>query len=121
MNAPLRQISLEDKYALTSGRVFLTGTQALVRLLMLQRQRDAAAGLNTAGFVSGYRGSPLGGLDEALWKAQKHLDAHHVRFVPGVNEELAATSVWGSQQVRLLGASDYDGVFGLWYGKGPGV
>jgi indolepyruvate ferredoxin oxidoreductase len=71
--------------------------------------------------VSGYRGSPLGGLDEALWKARKHLDAHHVQFVPGVNEELAATAVWGSQQVNLIGPSDYDGVFSMWYGKGPGV
>src|SRR5690606_601662 len=82
---------------------------------------DQAAGLHTGGFVSGYRGSPLGGLDEALWHAKQHLDAHHVRFVPGVNEELAATAVWGGQQVHLLGKSDYDGVFGLWYGTGPGV
>jgi indolepyruvate ferredoxin oxidoreductase len=117
----LREVDLDDKYTATDGEIYLSGVQALVRLPLVQRRRDAAAGLNTAGFVSGYRGSPLGGLDEALWKAQKHLDAHHVRFVPGVNEELAATSVWGSQQVGLLGPSDYDGVFGLWYGKGPGV
>nr|ART90369.1 indolepyruvate ferredoxin oxidoreductase, alpha and beta subunits [uncultured bacterium] len=88
---------------------------------MMQRLRDEAAGLNTGGFVSGYRGSPLGGLDEALWKAAKHLDRRHVRFVPGVNEDLAATSVWGTQQVHLLAESAYDGVFALWYGKGPGV
>jgi indolepyruvate ferredoxin oxidoreductase len=117
----LRNVSLDDKYTATDGEIYLSGIQALVRLPLVQRLRDVAAGLNTAGFVSGYRGSPLGGLDEALWKARPHLDTHHVRFVPGVNEELAATAVWGSQQVHLLGGSDYDGVFGLWYGKGPGV
>ena len=87
----------------------------------MQRERDAAEGLNTAGFVSGYRGSPLGGLDENLWKAKKHLEAHHVQFVPGVNEDLAATAVWGSQTVDLIGPAKYDGVFAMWYGKGPGV
>ena len=117
----LREVSLDDKYTATHGEIYLSGIQALVRLPLMQRLRDQAAGLNTGGFVSGYRGSPLGGLDEALWKARPQLDAHHVRFVPGVNEELAATAVWGSQQVHLLGESDYDGVFGLWYGKGPGV
>jgi indolepyruvate ferredoxin oxidoreductase len=117
----MRAVTLDDKYALDSGRVYLTGIQALVRLALVQRRRDLAAGLNTAGFISGYRGSPLGGLDEALWKAQPHLAAHHVRFQPGVNEELAATAVWGSQQVKLTGDSDYDGVFAMWYGKGPGV
>jgi indolepyruvate ferredoxin oxidoreductase len=117
----LREVVLDDKYTALSGDIYLSGVQALVRLPLVQRLRDVRAGLNTAGFVSGYRGSPLGGLDEAYWKAQKHLDAHHVRFVPGVNEELAATAVWGSQQVKLLGESDYDGIFGLWYGKGPGV
>ena len=117
----LRQVALADKYTATSGEIYLSGIQALVRLPLMQRLRDQAAGLQTGGFVSGYRGSPLGGLDEALWQARPHLDAHHVRFVPGVNEELAATAVWGSQQVHLLGESDYDGVFGLWYGKGPGV
>ncbi|MCW5625750.1 MAG: indolepyruvate ferredoxin oxidoreductase family protein, partial [Burkholderiales bacterium] len=103
------------------GRIYLSGVQALVRLPLMQQMRDRAAGLNTAGFISGYRGSPLGGLDEALWKAKSHLEAHHVRFQPGVNEELAATAVWGSQQVHLIGDSKYDGVFALWYGKGPGV
>jgi indolepyruvate ferredoxin oxidoreductase len=88
---------------------------------MLQRQRDVAAGLNTAGFVSGYRGSPLGGVDQALWQAQRFLDAHHIRFQPGLNEDLALTSVWGTQQVNLFAGAKYDGVFALWYGKGPGV
>ncbi len=117
----MRQVTLEDKYVSDQDRVYLTGIQALVRLALVQRRRDLAAGLNTAGFISGYRGSPLGGLDEALWKAKKHLEAHHVKFQPGINEELAATAVWGSQQVEQVGASNYDGVFSLWYGKGPGV
>jgi len=126
MNAPadravLAAASLEDKYTLERGRVFMTGTQALIRLLMLQRERDRAAGLNTAGFVSGYRGSPLGGLDQALWRAQKHLESHHIRFQPGVNEDLAAASIWGTQQVNLFAGAKYDGVFAMWYGKGPGV
>ncbi len=114
-------VSLEDKYTLASGRVYLTGTQALVRLAMIQRSRDLAAGLNTAGFISGYRGSPLGGFDQALWKAKGHLKDHHIHFTPGVNEELAATAVWGSQQVGLFEGAKYDGVFAMWYGKGPGV
>jgi indolepyruvate ferredoxin oxidoreductase len=117
----MQAVTLEDKYVATSGRIYLSGIQALVRLALVQRLRDAAAGLNTGGFISGYRGSPLGGLDQALWKARKHLEAHHIKFQPGVNEELAATAVWGSQQVRLIGDSDYDGVFAMWYGKGPGV
>ena len=117
----MQAVTLEDKYTSTEGRVYLSGVQALVRLMLVQRIRDAAAGLNTGGFVSGYRGSPLGGLDEALWKAKKHLAPNHIKFVPGVNEELAATAVWGTQQVNLIGPSDYDGVFAMWYGKGPGV
>ncbi|HEX4927566.1 MAG TPA: indolepyruvate ferredoxin oxidoreductase family protein [Burkholderiales bacterium] len=123
MNAPteLLKASLDDKYTVEQGRVFLTGTQALIRLLMLQRERDRLAGLNTAGFVSGYRGSPLGGLDQALWRARQHLESHHVRFQPGVNEDLAATAVWGTQQLNLFPKAKYDGVFGMWYGKGPGV
>jgi len=130
MNAPLpdsirqalEQASLDDKYTLPEGRAFMSGVQALVRLPMLQRQRDAAAGLNTAGFISGYRGSPLGGYDQALWAAKKHLAAQHIVFQPGVNEELAATALWGTQQLEFDAASKkYDGVFGLWYGKGPGV
>jgi indolepyruvate ferredoxin oxidoreductase len=117
----LAKASLEDKYTLDSGRVFLTGTQALIRLMMLQRLRDQRAGLNTAGFVSGYRGSPLGGLDQSLWRAQKHLERHHIKFQPGVNEDLAATAIWGTQQVNLFDGAKYDGVFSMWYGKGPGV
>ena len=113
--------TLDDKYTRKSGRVFLTGTQALIRLPMLQRERDLAAGLNTAGFISGYRGSPLGNLDLGLWKAKAHLAEHHITFQPGINEDLAATAVWGSQQVNLFPGALYDGVFGLWYGKGPGV
>jgi indolepyruvate ferredoxin oxidoreductase len=110
----LREVSLDDKYALETGRVY-------VRLLLLQRQRDAAAGLNTAGFVSGYRGSPLGGLDQSLWKAKPFLERAHIRFQPGLNEDLAATSIWGTQQVNLYPGARYDGVFAMWYGKGPGV
>ncbi len=121
LQRPLSEASLDDKYTLPRGRVFLTGTQALIRLMMLQRERDRRAGLNTAGFISGYRGSPLGGLDQALWRAQKHLEQHHIRFQPGVNEDLAATSIWGTQQVGLFPGAKYDGVFALWYGKGPGV
>ena len=114
-------VTLDDKYLLDHGRVYLTGTQALVRLPMIQRQRDLAAGLNTAGFISGYRGSPLGAYDQALWKAKTFLKDKHIFFTPGVNEELAATAVWGSQQVGLFAGAKYDGVFGIWYGKGPGV
>jgi len=117
----MQAVTLDDKYVATSGRIYASGVQALVRLTLVQRLRDQAAGLNTAGFISGYRGSPLGGLDEALWKAQRHLEANHIKFVPGVNEELAATAVWGTQQVGLIGPSKYDGVFAMWYGKGPGV
>jgi indolepyruvate ferredoxin oxidoreductase len=114
-------ISLDDKYTLESGRVFLNGFQALARLPMMQRERDLAAGLNTAGFISGYRGSPLGGLDLTLWKAGKHLESHHIKFQPGINEDLAATAIWGTQQVNLHPGAKYDGVFAMWYGKGPGV
>jgi indolepyruvate ferredoxin oxidoreductase len=118
---PVRPVTLDDKYARFDGRVYLTGIQALVRLPLLQKRRDRAAGLNTAGFISGYRGSPLGGYDLALWGAKKHLDSHDIHFQPGTNEDLAATAVWGSQQVSLLPGQKFDGVFGLWYGKGPGV
>nr|MBF0684080.1 indolepyruvate ferredoxin oxidoreductase family protein [Pseudomonas sp.] len=129
MNAPLtpaqelalHNVTLDDKYTLENGRAWMSGIHALVRLPMLQQQRDARAGLNTAGFISGYRGSPLGGLDQNLWKAKEHLQRHHVTFQPGLNEELAATSVWGTQQVNLFPGARYDGVFGMWYGKGPGV
>jgi len=117
----LRDVSLDDKYDLGKDRVFLTGTQAIIRLLQMQRERDRLAGLNTAGFVSGYRGSPLGGLDLNLARAKKHLAASHITFQPGLNEELAATAIWGTQQAELRGEGKYDGVFGVWYGKGPGV
>ena len=114
-------ISLADKYELNTGRVFLSSNQALVRLPMDQARRDHAAGLKTAGYISGYRGSPLGVYDAALWAAQKELDAAGVRFVPGLNEELAATAVRGTQELAWFGPSEYSGVFGLWYGKGLGV
>jgi indolepyruvate ferredoxin oxidoreductase len=114
-------VTLDDKYTLESGRVYLTGVQALVRLPMMQRRRDLAAGLNTAGFVSGYRGSPLAGLDQNLWQARRFLEQHHIRFQPGINEDLAATAIWGSQQNGLFPGAKYDGVFAMWYGKGPGV
>ena len=113
--------SLEDKYTLANGTVFLTGMQALARLMMLQRERDLGAGLNTAGFISGYRGSPLGGFDQTLARARAHLEKSHVRFQPGLNEDLAATAIWGTQQLNLFPGANYDGVFSMWYGKGPGV
>ncbi len=117
----LHPVSLDDKYALEKGRAYMTGIEALVRLPIVQHQRDLARGLNTAAFVSGYRGSPVGGLDQAMWKARPWLEEHNVHFNPGINEELAATSVWGSQQTNLFAGARYDGVFGMWYGKGPGV
>jgi len=119
--AALESVQLDDKYTLESGRAWMSGIHALVRLPMMQRMRDLKAGLNTAGFVSGYRGSPLGGVDQNMWKAARYLKAHHVEFQPGINEDLAATAVWGSQQVNLFPGAKYDGVFGMWYGKGPGV
>jgi indolepyruvate ferredoxin oxidoreductase len=135
MNAPLNRdlpahirtaldsVTLDDKYALDHGRAFMSGVQALVKLPMLQRVRDQRAGKNTAGFISGYRGSPLGTYDQSLVKAEKYLEAHHIKFQPGVNEELAATALWGTQQLGFAppGSNKYDGVFGIWYGKGPGV
>lgn len=113
-------ISLDDKYTQTGGSVLVTASQALVRLLIEQLRRDRAAGHRTAGFVSGYRGSPLGGFDMELWRAKAHL-GDEIRFQPGTNEDLAVTSVWGSQQVPVFPGARYEGVFGLWYGKGPGV
>ena len=131
MNAPLpesirqalEKVTLDDKYALEQGRAFMSGVQALVRLPMLQRQRDQLAGKNTAGFISGYRGSPLGNYDQSLWSARKHLQSQNIVFQPGVNEELAATALWGTQQLGFAppGTQRFDGVFGIWYGKGPGV
>ena len=121
MAEALRQVTLDDKYQLESGHVFLTGAQAFVRLLILQKQRDKLAGLNTGGFVSGYRGSPLGALDLSLWKARPFLERASITFQPGLNEDLAATAIWGSQQVNLYPDAKVDGVFAMWYGKGPGV
>jgi indolepyruvate ferredoxin oxidoreductase len=130
MNAPLpddvrkalESVTLDDKYSLDRGRAFMSGVQALVRLPMLQRLRDAQQGLNTAGFISGYRGSPLGTYDQSLWAAKKYMEANNIVFQPGVNEELGATAVWGTQQLDLYPESKkFDGVFGIWYGKGPGV
>ncbi len=114
-------VSLDDKYLVDRSQVFITGVQALVRLPLIRREVDARNGLNTAGFISGYRGSPLGTYDKQLWSERKRLADHHVIFQPGVNEELAATAVWGSQQAGLFPGASYDGVFGIWYGKGPGV
>ncbi|SMY07945.1 indolepyruvate ferredoxin oxidoreductase family protein [Flavimaricola marinus] len=116
-----RAVSLHDKYDLAKSPVLLNGTQALVRLMMMQKSRDAAAGLNTAGLVTGYRGSPLGAVDMQMQRAAKPLAAHDVTFMPGLNEDLAATHLWGAQQAELRGEGRFDGVFGLWYGKGPGV
>ncbi|MGL5116110.1 MAG: indolepyruvate ferredoxin oxidoreductase family protein, partial [Beijerinckiaceae bacterium] len=117
----LREVTLDDKYDLSKTHVYLTGTQAIVRLLLAQRERDRRAGLNTAGLVSGYRGSPLGGLDQQLFRSKKPLEKAGIIFQPGLNEELAATALWGAQQAELSGEGKHDGVFGLWYGKGPGV
>ncbi len=114
-------ISLDQKYTQDSGHVFLTGIQALVRLPMAQIRRDRASGLKTAGFISGYRGSPLGGYDQQLFAARQHLEQYDIKFQPGVNEDLAATAIWGSQQLHLSPGAKYDGVVGIWYGKGPGV
>ncbi|OWY41116.1 indolepyruvate ferredoxin oxidoreductase [Xenophilus sp. AP218F] len=117
----IRHADLEEKYTAPTGQVLMTGIQALVRLPMLQQQLDRAAGLNTAGYVTGYRGSPLGNVDQTMLKAKKHLDAHNVVFHPGLNEDLAATAVWGTQQVNMFEGAKYDGVYAMWYGKGPGV
>ena len=131
MNAPLpdhirkalETVTLDDKYSLDYGPAFMSGVQALVKLPMLQRLRDQRLGKNTAGFISGYRGSPLGGYDQALVKAGKYLKTQNIIFQPGVNEELAATALWGTQQLGFAppGSNKFDGVFGIWYGKGPGV
>src|SRR5690606_7136479 len=112
---------LQDNLFAHEKRIFLTGTQALVRMLLSQRRRDRANGWQTAGFVSGYRGSPLGGVDQAMWRAREQLDAHDIRFLPAINEDLAATMVLGSQQAGLHPDRKVEGVFGMWYGKGPGV
>jgi indolepyruvate ferredoxin oxidoreductase len=116
-----RDYTLDHKYTRSEGRIYLSGVQALVRLPLMQQTRDRAAGINTAGFISGYRGSPLGGFDLELWRAKKHLKSANVEFQPGLNEDLGATMVWGSQQTNLFPGAKYDGVFAMWYGKGPGV
>jgi len=118
---PLRNVSLDDKYDLSQTRVLVTGYHALIRALLMQKERDRRAGLNTGGFITGYRGSPLGGLDQQMMRAGRQLAASDIKFQPGLNEELAATALWGSQQAELRGEGKFDGVFGMWYGKGPGV
>jgi indolepyruvate ferredoxin oxidoreductase len=117
----LRQVLLDDKYDLSQSQLFVTGYQAIIRMCLMQKARDRAAGLNTAGFVTGYRGSPLGGLDQQFMRAARQLEAADIRFQTGLNEDLAATALWGSQQAELRGEGKFDGVFGIWYGKGPGV
>ncbi len=117
----LKPVSLDDKYDLAQARVFVTGYQALIRACLMQKERDRRAGLNTAGYLTGYRGSPLGGLDQQFMRAGRQLAAADVKFQPGINEELAATALWGTQQAELRGEGKFDGVFGMWYGKGPGV
>ena len=113
--------SLDDRYTVDHGKILVSGTQALVRLPMIQRQRDLARGLNTAGYVSGYRGSPLASFDREMARAKTYLDRNHIRFQPGLNEDMAATAVWGTQQTAMFSGVRYDGVFSMWYGKGPGV
>jgi indolepyruvate ferredoxin oxidoreductase len=117
----LNRVTLDDKYDLAKSQIFVTGFQALVRLCLMQKERDRRAGLNTAGYVTGYRGSPLGTLDQQFIRARRSLDKYDVRFQGGINEDIAATALWGSQQAELRGEGKFDGVFGLWYGKGPGV
>jgi indolepyruvate ferredoxin oxidoreductase len=118
---PLRDVKLDDKYDLGHSQVFVTGFQALVRLCLMQKELDRRNRLNTAGYVSGYRGSPLGGLDSQFQRAAPFLEKNDIRFQGGINEDLAATAIWGTQQAELRGEGKYDGVFAMWYGKGPGV
>src|SRR6185312_9017881 len=117
----LRSVSLDDKYDLTQSRVFVTGYQALVRLCLMQKERDRRAGLNTGAYVTGYRGSPLGGLDYQFQRAASLCKCNDILFQPAINEDLAATALWGAQQAEMRGEGKYDGVFGIWYGKGPGA
>ncbi len=117
----LNDVSLHDRFELTKSPVLLNGTQALVRLMLMQKARDRAAGWNTGGYVTGYRGSPLGAVDQQMTRAGADIKAADIHFNPGLNEDLAATALWGSQQAELRGEGRFDGVFGLWYGKGPGV
>ena len=117
----MHNVSLEDKYELEKGRIFVNGTQVLVKLPFIQKKIDNLNNLNTYGFISGYRGSPLGAYDKALWQAKTYLKKNDIMFSPGLNEDLAATAVWGTQQPNLISDSNNDGVFSIWYGKGPGV
>src|SRR5262245_34664619 len=117
----LNHVTLDDKYDLARSRIFVTGYQALVRLTLMQKERDRRAGLNTAGYVTGYRGSPLGGLDQQFMRAARTLVANDIKFQAGLNEDLAATAVWGTQAAELRREGRFDGVFSIWYGKGPGV
>ena len=117
----LKSVTLDDKYDLSKDQVFVSGTQAVLRLCLMQKERDRREGFDTAGYVTGYRGSPLGGLDQTFGRAKKVLDASDVVFQPGLNEDIAATALWGAQQAEMRGQGKFDGVFGIWYGKGPGV
>ena len=117
----LAAVSLNDKYERDEGTIYVTGSQAFVKLAMIQVARDTAEGLKTACFISGYRGSPMHNLDKELWRAKAYLPQSRIHFLPAVNEDLAATSLWGTQQVNLFADALYDGVFGIWYGKGPGL
>ncbi|MEM6667382.1 MAG: indolepyruvate ferredoxin oxidoreductase family protein, partial [Pseudomonadota bacterium] len=117
----LKDVSLDDKFDLGADRIYLSGTQAIVRLMLMQKARDGEQGLNTAGYISGYRGSPLGGLDQQFWRSSKQLSASDIIFEPGLNEDIAATAIWGTQQAEMRGEGRFDGVFSIWYGKGPGV
>ena len=114
-------VSLNDKYDLTKKQVLINGTQALVRMMLMQSARDKLAGHDTAGYVTGYRGSPLGAVDFQMVRAKSQLNKAQITFQEGLNEDLAATALWGSQQAELRGEGKHQGVFGLWYGKGPGV
>src|SRR3569832_1274770 len=117
----LRPVSLDDKFDLGQSQVFVTGYHALIRALLMQKERDRRAGLNTAGYVTGYRGSPLGGLDQQMMRAGRFLSAADIKSQAKLNEDLAATALRGSQQTKQHSKGKYDGVFGMWYGKGPGV
>ncbi len=117
----LKNVSLDDKYNLGKKQVFISGSQAVVRLVLTQKERDRQAGLNTGGYVTGYRGSPISGLDHQMWRSEVQLKENDIVFSPGLNEDLAATALWGTQQAEMRGEGRFDGVFGVWYGKGPGV
>ena len=117
----LNHVTLDDKYDLSKSRIFVTGFQSIVRLCLMQKERDRRAGVNTAGYVTGYRGSPLGTLDAQFQRAEKWLKPNDIKFQAGINEDMAATAIWGTQQAELRGEGKYDGIFSMWYGKGPGL